>query len=133
MNKYINQTGKFHGYSYIKVINNAGFIARFTVTYMLNGKLKKYKSSEFPLFQSDKIYIPSDAMLIALKVEEEAFIGKWVMFYIASFIRPINKCYSLSGTVIKPKATEVFCSGNYLDNCEIKKTKTKFTDYIYCD
>ena len=131
MDKYVQMSSTSPGYSYIKVTNNAGYIARFSITYTFKGKARTQKSSEFTLFQSDQIYIPNEAILVALKIEEEAFIGKWVVFHVAIFIKPVTKCYSLSGTIINPKATEIACVGNYSENCEIKKAKTKFTDYIY--
>ena len=119
------------GYEYIKITNYSGYIARFSIIYTLHGSAKTEKSGNFPLFTTRQLYFPQDAMLIILKVEEEFFIGKWKHFYYKLFVKPVTKCYSLSGTTLKPVCTEVACVNS--SNCEVKRQYNKLTDYLLGD
>jgi hypothetical protein len=92
----------------ILVRNSGGYVARFSVSYTLNGHNFTQDSGDFSLGVNKSISIPAGATNIHLKVEEMWGFG-WSTIFTANFDAPVTKCYKVYGTTLDPKHEEISC------------------------
>jgi hypothetical protein len=95
--------------SMIQVLNSGGYVARFSVTYNLDGAPQRSESHDFLLNQVRTVAIPPRATNIKLKVEKAVFIGTWRDIFAKEFAAPVSKCYKVWGTTISSNYAEVDC------------------------
>lgn len=94
----------------ITVRNEGGYVARFSLTYVLGGINFSTDSGNFTYGQSKSLPIPAGATDIHLKVEVAIFIGVWSTIFTQNFAAPVTKCYKIWGITLKPKWEEISCS-----------------------
>ncbi len=93
----------------IHVRNNGGYVARFSISYVLEGQGFSKDSGNFTLGVNKEIDIPAGATDIHLKVEEAWFIASWSTIFAKTFAEPVTKCYEIHGTTLRPGWKEVPC------------------------
>lgn len=86
----------------ILVRNTGGYVARFSVTYTLDGKEYKQESGEFTAGVNKSIEIPAGATNVNLKVEDAWFICSWSTIFTKHFDSPVAKQYHIYGTTLNP-------------------------------
>jgi len=94
---------------YIQVKNTGGFIARFDVQYMSEGREITVGSGKFTAGTSSSIVIPHDATNISLKIKVKVFIGSWSTVITKIFEQPIKMCFEVYGTTLNAHVKEVTC------------------------
>ena len=92
------------------VRNDGGYVARFSVTYMFDGKEFSKDSGDFTLGVNKSVSVPAGATDIHLKVEEAWFIGSWTTIFAQNFGSPVTKCYKIWGTTLNPSWEEISCT-----------------------
>jgi hypothetical protein len=92
----------------ILVRNEGGYVARFSVSYDLNGQEFTKDSGNFTLGVNASIEIPAGATNIRLKVEEMWGFG-WSTIFNKTFPEPVTACYKIYGTTLDPKHSEISC------------------------
>jgi hypothetical protein len=92
----------------ILVRNSGGYVARFSLTYNLNGHDFTKDSGDFSLGVNKSVDIPTGATNIRLKVEEMWGFG-WSTIFTKTFAEPVTKCYKVYGTTLDPKYEEISC------------------------
>jgi len=100
----------------ILVRNEGGDVARFSVSYTLNGQSFTKDSGNFTLGVNASIAIPAGATDIHVKVEEMWGYG-WSTIFTKNFDAPGTKCYKIYGTTLDPKWEETACepiTGRYI-------------------
>ena len=102
---------QYPGYSYIRIVNRGGYIADFSLYYIIGKKMYSQTSPRLELTQSAKLYIPYNAIDIYLKVKAAIFIDTWSEFYSKTFAKPVTECYQLTGTFVTPNCSRITCEG----------------------
>lgn len=92
----------------ITVRNSGGYVARFSVSYKLNGHEFTKDSGNFTVGVNKSIMIPQGATDIFLKVEEMWGFG-WSTIFTKSYPGPVTKCFKVYGTTLNPKWEEIDC------------------------
>jgi P pilus assembly chaperone PapD len=92
----------------ILVRNEGGYVARFSVSYNLNGQDFTKDSGNFTLGVNASISIPAGATNIRLKVEEMWGFG-WSTIFHKSYAEPLTICFKIYGTTLDPKYAEISC------------------------
>lgn len=93
----------------ILVRNDGGYVARFSVSYTLDGQRFTKESGDFTLGVNKEVEIPAGATDVALKVEEAWFIASWSTIFAENFDGPVSKCYKIWGTTLDPAWEEIEC------------------------
>ncbi|MGE3799803.1 MAG: hypothetical protein AB7H80_02165 [Candidatus Kapaibacterium sp.] len=94
---------------FIRVKNTGGFVARFCVTYQLNGREITQDSGDFTAGISKAIYLPPDATQIYVQIQEEYFINSWSTVETLNFATPVEKCYEIYGSTLDAHVKEIDC------------------------
>ncbi|MPQ43581.1 hypothetical protein [Clostridium tarantellae] len=85
------------------VVNNGGFLTRFSIRYSVGEENFILKTGKFYLGMVRKIMLPSDATDINLTIEADAIgIGNWSEIYNETFSDILNLTVTLSGTIWSP-------------------------------
>jgi hypothetical protein len=90
----------------IIVRNEGGYVARFKVQFVIEGKTITSDSGNFTAGVNKSVDIPSGATSIYLKVEEAWFINSWSTIFTKNFDSPVEKSYTISGTTLNPSWKE---------------------------
>ncbi len=90
----------------ITVRNEGGYIARFSVTYKIDGKENKTSSGSFTLGVSKTVDIPAQAKDIHVKIEDEWFPGQWTTIAVRDYATPVTKRFIVGGTTLMPTIKE---------------------------
>lgn len=85
-----------------------GYVARFTLSYMLNGHDFSKHSGDISLGVNKSESIPSGATNIHLKVEEMWGFG-WSTIFTKNYDSPATQCFKVYGTTLSPKYAEISC------------------------
>ncbi|WP_108804737.1 hypothetical protein [Aquimarina sp. Aq107] len=85
-----------------------GYVARFTLSYKLNGKEFSKHSGNISLGVNKSETIPEGATSIYLKVEENWAFG-WSTIFTKSYDKPVTECYKVYGTTLDPKYSKISC------------------------
>lgn len=93
----------------IKVRNEGGYVARFSVEYTFDNRSVTKHSGDFTLGVNKDLTIPEGATNIYLKVEEYWFIGATSTIFTEKFDTPVTKCYKIWGTTLDPHYAEIPC------------------------
>ncbi len=93
----------------ITVRNSGAYVARFSVSYNLDGRQVIYNSGDFPVAQSRTLQIPLNACCGRLRIENLVFIAIWRDVTSFDFTLPYFKCFSIGGTTFNPSWAENGC------------------------
>jgi hypothetical protein len=85
-----------------------GYVARFTLSYKLNGHDFSKDSGNISLGVNKSESIPAGATDIHLKVEEMWGFG-WSSIFTKDYTEPVTKCFKVYGTTLSPKYAEITC------------------------
>lgn len=92
----------------IRIRNEAFYLAKFQVSYDLDGRRFHNESGHFGSFENRTVIIPAGAKNILL----EAFyrgVFAWSSLFEARWDQPPTKCYKIWGTIFSPQHEEVRC------------------------
>lgn len=92
---------------WISVENEGGYVAKFDVTYTLNGKRVTKESGNFTAGVTKVIDLPAGASDIVLHVWDAWFICSWTEIFSKSFDAPVTKKYKVTGTTLNPDYKEI--------------------------
>ncbi len=90
----------------IMVRNEGGYIARFSVSYKIDGKENTTSSGSFTLGVSKSIEIPANATDIRVKIEDEWFPKQWTTVAVRNYDAPVSKKFVIAGTTLNPTVKE---------------------------
>jgi hypothetical protein len=93
----------------VKVDNKGAFIARFSVTWKVNGVKKNHSSGVFPVLANKEIEIPAFATDIVINIDIMTFpkpFETWSTVKTVQLEKPVVLEYELSGTTFDPKVNE---------------------------
>ncbi len=85
-----------------------GYVARFTLTYMLNKHEFSKHSGDISLVVNKSESIPAGATDINLKVEEMWGFG-WSTIFTMHYDTPATECFKVYGTTLAPKYAKIAC------------------------
>ena len=91
------------------VLNNGGYVAKFTLSYNLNGQQKYEDSGDFTLGFTKEIRIPDGATNVVASVQEYWFYNALTTIFTESFDGPVRKCYKIWGTTLSPQYGSIDC------------------------
>jgi hypothetical protein len=92
----------------VLVRNEGGYVARFTLTYSLDGHEFTQESGDITLGVNKSAWIPAGATEIQLKVEEN--IGwAWSTIFTKSYAVPTTVCFKVWGTTLFPAWAAINC------------------------
>jgi hypothetical protein len=84
----------------ISVKNDGGYVAKFSVSFELNGAMQTKESGSFPLGRTFNIDVPIGAKNIKLKVEYfTGWLDESKVIFEKTFTKPEVKCFKIWGTV----------------------------------
>ncbi len=86
----------------IIVRNTGGYVAKFTLSYKLNGQEISTTTDGFTAGVNKHIDVPVGATDIHLVVLEAWFIASWSTIFSQTFAEPVDKKYVVSGTTLNP-------------------------------
>lgn len=92
---------------FITIVNNGGYVAKFDVSYSLDGKRVTKESGDFTVGTSKVIDIPAGSTDIVLHVYDAWFIKSWREIFSKHFDSPVTKKYEVYGTTLDPHYREV--------------------------
>ena len=92
---------------WISIENEGGYVAKFDVSYMQNGKRITEESGDFTAGVTKVIDIPSDATDIVLHAWDAWFIKSWTEIFSKHFDGPVRKKYKVTGTTLHPDYEEL--------------------------
>ncbi|MBP5385595.1 MAG: hypothetical protein J6Y57_11585 [Lachnospiraceae bacterium] len=91
----------------ITIENRGAYVAKFTLTYTLNGKRMTDESDSFTAGVTKSIEIPAGSSDIHLCVQEAWFISSWSEIFSKVFETPVSKKYRISGTTLNTSYEEI--------------------------
>jgi hypothetical protein len=83
-----------------------GYTARFSISYIFNGKEFSNHADGISLGVNKSLAIPAGATNIHLKVEEMWGFG-WSTIFTKDFAKPVIKQYKVYNTTLDPKYAEI--------------------------
>jgi pathogenesis-related protein 1 len=93
----------------VTVRNEGGYVARFSLTYTLNGMPTTVTADAVLTGTQQTRAIPAGASTIVLTVEE--FTGfNWTIVFTQRFGTPVTVCYTVAGTTLSATWTPVSCA-----------------------
>ncbi len=107
---------KFHSFAacsasprsgWISIENEGGYVAKFDVSFTLNGERVTRDSGNFTLGVTKVIDIPADATDVVLHAWDAWFIKSWKEIFSKHFDGPVCKKYKLLGTTLGPDYKEL--------------------------
>ncbi len=87
---------------WVTFFNEGGYVARYTLTYRLNGQTKTFSTGKLALGNKKRFEIPGSATNITLKGEADA-VFNWKEIFNKTFNSAPNQCFKSYGTTISPK------------------------------
>lgn len=90
----------------ITVRNEGGYVAKFSISYVFQGKELTKESDKFTAGVNKTLEIPQGASKIYLKTEEYWFIGQTTTIFTQKLDTPATKSYKIWGTTLSPKWEE---------------------------
>ena len=90
---------------YVTFFNEAGYVARYTLTYTLNGQTKKHETGNIALGNKRRYTIPADATNIKVKGEGQTGLvwEPWKTTFEKSYSSPPTVCFKSYGTTLSQK------------------------------
>jgi len=82
----------------ITVRNEGGYVAKFSISYVFQGKELTKESDKFTAGVNKTLEIPEGASKIYLKTEEYWFIGQTTTIFTQKLDTPATKSYKIWGT-----------------------------------
>ncbi len=92
---------------WVAIENEGAFVAKFDVSYTINGQRITEESGYFTTGVTKVIDIPAGATDIVLRAWEEWFIKSWREIFSAHFDGPVCKKYKIYGMNLNPKYEEL--------------------------
>lgn len=92
---------------WISIENEGWYVAKFDVTYTLNGERVTKESGEFTAGVTKVIDIPAGAVDIVLHAWNAYFIKSWREIFSKSFDEPVAKKYKVTGTSLNTDYKEL--------------------------
>lgn len=87
---------------YVKFFNESGYVAKFTVSYTLNGERIETESGNLALGERKTMKIPTKATNIKIKGEGSTVVS-WTTIFEKTYSSPPNKCFKVYATIFDPK------------------------------
>lgn len=91
----------------ITVRNTGGYIAKFKVTFTLNGQRIVKESGSFTAGVNKQVEIPAGSTDIQVEALAEWFISSWTTIFTVGFDTPVRKNYEVYGTTLNTKWKEI--------------------------
>lgn len=91
----------------ITVRNTGGYVAKFKVTFTLNGQRIEKDSGNFTAGVNKQLDIPSGSTDIQVEALAAWFIGSWSSIFTVGFDAPVRKSYEVYGTTLNTKWKEI--------------------------
>lgn len=91
----------------ISIENRGAYVAKFTVSFDLEGKRVTCESDNFTAGVTKSIEIPAGATNIQLCAMDAWFIGQWNDIFTKAFKGPVMKKYRISGTTLNTSYEEI--------------------------
>ena len=91
----------------ISIENRGAYVAKFTVSYDLDGKRITKETDNFTSGVTKSIEIPAGATAISLCAMDAWFIGQWNDIFAKTFEEPVVKKYRVSGTTLNTAFEEI--------------------------
>ena len=90
---------------YVTFFNEAGYVAKYTLSYTLNGQLKTFSTGNIALGNKRRYDIPGNATNIRVKGEGKTGLvwEPWRTTFNKTFSSPPNKCFKSYGTTLNQK------------------------------
>ena len=95
------------GMGVISVRNVGAYIAKFTVSYHIDGHRYTKESESFTAGVTKSIEIPAGATNILVEALDAWFFGSWTVIFSEVFAEPVVKKYRVSGTTLDPSYEEI--------------------------
>ena len=92
---------------WIAVENEGWYVAKFDVSYTLNGERIKEDTGDFTAGVTKVIDLPAGATDIVLHVWDAYFIKSWREIFSKNFDAPVTKKYKVTGTTLDPDYEEL--------------------------
>lgn len=99
---------KEQSFGFIDVSNAGSYIARFTVSYTLDGKQITRSSGDFLVNQSRVLLTPWGARDLKLRIQIMTFFGIY-QDILSIDLASSEKCYIISGNVFEPRWNQLAC------------------------
>jgi hypothetical protein len=94
----------------INVRNSGAYMARYWITFSLNGQQSTYSTDSFPAGQSRLLQFPNGSTSRRLTVQNLVFIATWRDVFGVDISLPMGKrCFSVWGTTLIPYWGEEDC------------------------
>ena len=91
----------------ISIENRGAYVAKFTVSYDLNGKRITNETDNYTSGVTKSVEVPADAVNIQLCAMDAWFFGQWNDIFSKTFEKPVNKKYRISGTTLNTSFEEI--------------------------
>lgn len=91
----------------ITVRNTGGYVAKFKVTFTLNGQRIVKESGNFTAGVNKQLDIPAGSTDIQVEALAEWFISSWSTIFTVGFDAPVRKNYEVYGTTLNTKWKEI--------------------------
>jgi hypothetical protein len=92
----------------IRIRNEAFYVAKFTVSYNLQGRRYHEESGHFGSFENRTVIVPEGATDILLEVFYRGVFA-WSSLFEKRWPSPPTICYKVWGTIFSPQHAEVPC------------------------
>lgn len=92
---------------WIAIDNEGGYVAKFDVSYTLNGQRFTENTGDFTLGVTKVIDIPAGATDIVLHAWDAYWFSSWKEIFSKHFDSPVTKKYKVYGTTLNPKYKEI--------------------------
>ncbi|MTK09157.1 MAG: hypothetical protein F8N38_19000 [Hungatella sp.] len=91
----------------ITVRNTGGYVAKFKITFTLNGQRIEKESGDFTAGVNKQLDIPAGSTDIQVEAMAAWFIGSWSSIFTVGFNAPVRKSYEVYGTTLNTKWKEI--------------------------
>lgn len=91
----------------ITIRNTGGYVAKFVVSYLLQGHRVDKGSGNFTAGVNKTIDIPAEATDIKVKAYAAVFFGTWSTIFTTGFPTPVTKAYEVYGTTMNTHWKEI--------------------------
>lgn len=93
----------------MRVFSSGAYMAKFRISFNLNGNQITYNSGDFPAQKSRELDIPVGACCVNVVAENLVFISTWKTVFRVYFESPEDKCFRMGGTTLNPNWREENC------------------------
>lgn len=88
--------------NYVTFFNQSGYVARFSVTYTLNGKTQVKRTNDLVIGDRKTISIPANATNIKV-IGEGSTVFSWKTIFKKTYKAPPSDCFKVYETIFAPK------------------------------